>query len=142
MKSIFERVIQRGNYDLTGILKNIDAYHIEGKLTDVEREELYALARHEPKAQYDMQREIEKIWAAIRALQKGNAPEDGETSEEWPEYVQPTGAHDAYNTGDKVTYSGEHYVCKMDNCVWSPDVYPDAWDVLKAESDQKPDETE
>ena len=28
--------------------------------------------------------------------------------EEYPEWVQPTGAHDAYNTGDKVSYNGKH----------------------------------
>lgn len=48
--------------------------------------------------------------------------------DEWPEFVQPTGAHDAYNTGDKVTYNGAHYVCKTDGCVWSPDDYPAAWE--------------
>ena len=42
--------------------------------------------------------------------------------EEWPEWVQPTGAHDAYNTGDKVTYNGSHYVCTMDANVYAPDV--------------------
>ena len=34
MKAIFENVIRRGGYDLTGLLKNIDRYHVEGKLTD------------------------------------------------------------------------------------------------------------
>ena len=45
MRSIFENVIRRGRYDLTGLLKNIDRYHVEGKLTDAEREELYSEAR-------------------------------------------------------------------------------------------------
>lgn len=49
--------------------------------------------------------------------------------EEWPEFVQPTGVQDCYNTGDKVTYNGQHYICKMDNCVWSPDVYAAAWEL-------------
>ena len=48
--------------------------------------------------------------------------------DEWPEFVQPTGAHDAYNTGDKITFNGEHYVCKMDGCTWSPQDYPAAWE--------------
>jgi len=48
--------------------------------------------------------------------------------EEWPEFVQPTGAQDAYNTGDKITFEGEHYICLMDNCVWSPAAYPSAWE--------------
>ena len=48
--------------------------------------------------------------------------------DEWPEFVQPTGAHDAYKTGDKITYNGEHYVCKMNACTWSPSEYPAAWE--------------
>ena len=47
---------------------------------------------------------------------------------EWPEWVQPTGVHDAYNTGDKVTYNGEHYVSLIDGNTWSPDAYPDGWE--------------
>ena len=47
--------------------------------------------------------------------------------EEFPEFVQPTGTSDAYNTGDKVTFDGKHYECLIDNCVWSPETYPAAW---------------
>lgn len=32
MRTIFEQVIARGDYDLTAMLQNIDRYHIEGKL--------------------------------------------------------------------------------------------------------------
>ena len=46
---------------------------------------------------------------------------------EIPEWVQPTGAQDAYNKGDKVTFKGEHYVCQIDGCTWSPEEYPAAW---------------
>ena len=52
----------------------------------------------------------------------------GGTTEEWPEFVAPTGAHNAYQVGDKITYNGVHYVCTMVNCVWSPDVYPAGWE--------------
>ena len=41
----------------------------------------------------------------------------------WPEWVQPTGAHDAYNTGDKVSYNGKHYICTADANVYAPGVY-------------------
>lgn len=41
--------------------------------------------------------------------------------EEWPEWHQPTGAHDAYNVGDKVSYEGKHYECTVDGNVWPPD---------------------
>lgn len=45
MKTIFESVIARGDYDLTGLLNKIDSYHVMGRLTDSERDELYAKAR-------------------------------------------------------------------------------------------------
>lgn len=41
----------------------------------------------------------------------------------WPEWVQPTGAHDAYHRGDKVSYRGKHYICTADANVYAPDVY-------------------
>lgn len=36
------------------------------------------------------------------------------TLEEWPDWVQPTGAHDAYSIGDKVTYNGKRYISQID----------------------------
>lgn len=47
--------------------------------------------------------------------------------DEWPEFVQPTGAHDAYNKGDKVTFEGKHYVSLIDANVYSPAAYPAGW---------------
>ena len=46
--------------------------------------------------------------------------------EEWPEYVTPSSAN-PYMSGDKVTFNGTHYICVMDNTVWSPSEYPTAW---------------
>lgn len=42
------------------------------------------------------------------------------TLEEWPEWKQPTGAHDAYNIGDKVTHNGEKYVSEIDGNTTEP----------------------
>ena len=39
------------------------------------------------------------------------------------EWRQPLGAYDAYMTGDRVLFNGEVYISKIDNNVWSPDVY-------------------
>lgn len=50
--------------------------------------------------------------------------------DEYPEWVQPTGAHDAYNIGDKVTYNGKHYVCTSNANVYAPDVY--GWELINA----------
>lgn len=130
MFETFRAVIARGSYDLTGLLRNIDRYHIEGRLSEDERESLYNLARQEPKPQYDCAVEIEKLWAAVRALQKRFDADSGD-EEEYPYFVQPSGAHDAYNAGDNVTYGDKRYVCMMDNCVWSPDVLPSAWQLVE-----------
>lgn len=43
------------------------------------------------------------------------------------EWVQPTGAHDAYNTGDLVLFEGTVYRSTMDGNVWSPAAHPTGW---------------
>ena len=52
---------------------------------------------------------------------------------EIPVWKQPTGAQDAYNTGDLVHYpdaDGPVYRCTIDNNVWSPADYPQGWQPL------------
>ncbi len=61
------------------------------------------------------------LWTAI-----GLAPDDV------PIWSQPTGAADAYNTGDRVHYpdaDGPIYRSLIDGNVWAPDVYPTGWEV-------------
>lgn len=48
-----------------------------------------------------------------------------------PEWVQPLGASDAYNTGDKVSYNGTVYISLIDGNVWTPDAYPTGWEVVE-----------
>lgn len=148
MKNLFQSVINRGNYDLQGLLRRIDEYHIIGRLTDAERDELIAAARGEATPGLNPTGEIQRLWAAIRelnaritALEGGttDAPEigggeDGGENVTIPEYVQPTGAHDAYYTGDLVQYGGVVYECIAPEgvaCVWSPEVMPDYWAVVE-----------
>ena len=40
-----------------------------------------------------------------------------------PDWVQPTGAHDAYQIGDLVTYQGQVWRSTVDNNSWPPGVY-------------------
>ena len=47
--------------------------------------------------------------------------------DEWPEFVQPPGAHDAYKKGDKITFNGKHYISLIDANVYSPAAYPAGW---------------
>lgn len=155
MKTIIENVIATGNFELNDMLKKIDTLWIQGDLTDEERAECIALAQEKAKpentyaplqAQIDLAFEtIQEMRVTMEANAKGLAslkeaveklggtietptPEPGE---EWPEYVQPQGAHDAYYRGDKITFEGAHYVCTAPAgtaCVWSPAAYPAYWE--------------
>ena len=40
-----------------------------------------------------------------------------------PEWKQPLGAHDAYNTGDLVSYDGQVWESDVDGNVWEPGQY-------------------
>lgn len=42
---------------------------------------------------------------------------------EFPEWKQPTGAHDAYNKGDKVSHLERNWVSDIDANVYEPGVY-------------------
>ena len=53
-------------------------------------------------------------------------------AEEWPEWSQPLGAHDAYQKGDKVSHNGKHWISTADGNVWEPGVY--GWTEKQAES--------
>ena len=44
-------------------------------------------------------------------------------SQEWPEWVQPTGGTDAYAAGAKVSHGGKHWISDYDNNVWEPGVF-------------------
>ena len=56
-------------------------------------------------------------------------PEEGDpdTPLSYPDFVQPTGAHDAYKKGDVVRYNGKLYQSLIDANTYSPDAYPQGW---------------
>lgn len=135
MYEIIKNIILAGNYELVDMLKKINTVWIESNITDEQKQELEELARTNAKAENSyapIQEQINKIYEKIDNLEARLNKIEGteepiETIEEYPEYVQPTGAHDCYNTGDKITYNGKKYVCKINGCVWAPDVYPQGW---------------
>jgi hypothetical protein len=43
-------------------------------------------------------------------------------------WVQPQGAHDAYNVGDQVTHNGQTWISTVAANVWEPGVY--GWEVV------------
>ena len=44
-------------------------------------------------------------------------------AEEWPEWSQPLGEHDAYSKGAKVSHNGKHWISDLDANVWEPGQY-------------------
>ena len=57
--------------------------------------------------------------------------EIADPSNEYPEFKQPTGAHDAYAKGDKITFEGKHYISLIDANVYSPTAYPAGWSLIE-----------
>ncbi len=55
----------------------------------------------------------------------------GLTDGGYPVWSQPTGAHDAYNTGDIVDYNGTLYKSLMDGNTYSPEAYPAGWETVE-----------
>lgn len=141
MYQIIKDVITSKRYELNDILKKIDTIWLQGDIDDDQKDELVELAREyaDPEQSYaPLQAQIEQAFAQIKALdacvallEAGETPEPAPEPDEWPEFAQPTGAHDAYQTGDKVTYNGKHYISTMDGNVWSPDAYPAGWELAE-----------
>ena len=136
MYEIFKNAL-KGDYELVDMLNKIAEYYIKGNLSKEEKEELEEEARTNanPENSYaPLEAQLNEVFERIKSLEgrvsilEGNNPEEpSEPVEEYPEYVKPTGAHDAYNIGDKITYNGKHYECIFDGCVWNPDEYPQGW---------------
>lgn len=57
--------------------------------------------------------------------------EIADPAEEWPEFKQSTGAHDAYAKGDKITFEEKHYISLIDANVYSPTAYPAGWSLIE-----------
>lgn len=134
MFKIIKSVIDSKDFKLEDILYKINKMYIEDRISEEEKSELDNLARSKAKAEnsYDIQKQLDSIFARLEALENKDisTQEPTEPVDEYPEYVQPTGAHDSYTNGDKITYNGKKYVCIIGNCVWSPDTYPQGWEEI------------
>ena len=152
MFKIFKNVIENSDFDLRDILKKIEESYIKSDISEEEKTSLESLAREKAKPENSyasLQKQIDELYSELNTLKstveanaqgmsalKEAVEELGGTvtepeipvAEEYPEYKQPTGAHNAYKIGDKITFNGKKYICKLDNCVWSPSEYPVAWE--------------
>lgn len=159
MYTIVKGVIEQGRFELADLLAKIDTEWVLSALTSEEREELVELAREAADPEASLAPVVERVTALeewrrsvesrLAALEsgggQGGGTEGGETdpepADEWPDYVQPTGAHDAYHVGDKITWQGKRYTCKMDGCVWDPGAYPAGWEYA-GDAPAEPEEPE
>lgn len=64
------------------------------------------------------------LWTAI-----------SDPTEEWPQWRQPIGAHDAYSAGDKVSHNDKHWTSDLDANVWEPGQY--GWTEAPAEAQEE-----
>lgn len=73
-----------------------------------------------------------RIWEILEPEETPDGPENEETTEQpaTPEFKQPTGAHDAYKQGDRVTYNGAVYESLINANAYSPEAYPQGWKKL------------
>lgn len=150
MYKIIKAVIESKRYELEDMLKKLDSFWVQGSIADVEYEELVSLARMLalPENSYAgtqqrfdaLYKEIAELKARVSTLESAKNENSGDepteenpdepTVEDYPAYVAPTGAHDAYFAGAKVTYNGARYVCVAPEgvaVVWNPDVMPSYW---------------
>ena len=133
MYTIIEAVINSKVYELNDILKKIDTIWLQGGISDEEKNSLIAKAQENADGEQSylpLQEQIDKLFEITDSISDRVAIlEGGEVAieEEYPEFVQPSGKHDAYNKGDKITYNGKKYECVKNNVMWSPDVNPKCW---------------
>lgn len=68
-------------------------------------------------------------WEEYTESTGGGGTTEPETppAETIPDFVQPTGAHDAYKKGDKVKFEGKIYESLIDANAYSPSAYPAGW---------------
>lgn len=48
-----------------------------------------------------------------------------------PEYSRPVSSEDTYMIGDEMMFKDVHYRSKIDYNVWTPEEYPDGWEVVE-----------
>lgn len=71
------------------------------------------------------------VWSPeVYAPSWKKAQDGGDPGEDIPDWVQPSGGHDAYKKGDLVRYKGKVYRSKIDGNTWAPDAYPEGWEVI------------
>lgn len=112
-------------------LENID-------LTGVETADLLALSRR-IEQEYTRRRVLEEAPAQadeiatkyLKATGRLAVETGGTAPTSVPDYIQPTGAHDAYPKGAYITFEGKVYKSLIPANVWTPTAYARGWEQVK-----------
>lgn len=157
MYTIIKGVIEQQRYELADMLTKIDTEWVLSSLTSEEREELVALARSKADPMGALPSVSERLvalevevdglqtrMAALESAQGGGETEGGgegggepepEPADEYPAWHTPTGGHDCYETGMKMTWTdGKRYVCIAPEgygVTYGPDKLPDMWQLVE-----------
>lgn len=152
MYDIIKNVIESGRYELVDMLKKIDTIWIQGNITDDEKTELVNLARSNATPDMGYMKLEERVQTletsmaeasrAVFVLQEqverlGAEPIDPPepSDDEYPDWHQPTGAHDAYYKDDKMTYTdGKKYICIAPDgyaVTYGLDALPNMWQLVE-----------
>lgn len=132
-------------YDLEEMIKvRLPELLVRGLISSEEYDELVLVAKENASAKYaSIEEQLQTLVAELESLKtettqlknkvselEGTEPEEP-TINEYPIWKQPTGAHDAYYTGDKMTYTdGNKYECIAPEgygVTYGPDVLPEMW---------------
>lgn len=139
MFELIKKVIKSKDYKLEDILNKINTLWIKGDITEEQKEELVTSSRENALAENSyrpleervnqLYKLVEDLTTKVKALENKDTAEDStESAKEYPQYIKPTGSHDTYNKGDKMTYiDDKKYISLIDNNVWTPEEYPQGW---------------
>lgn len=138
MYNLIKGVLNRKKFDLTDITKKINAFWVQGTLTDEQKEELLTIAQGNAstEASVDVLAKLTEHESRIKALEQALASggSDSETDEPTEETYTEFVVGKWYYAGDKVAFEGKNYVCIAPSgqvCVWSPTDYPAYWELVE-----------
>lgn len=153
--------INTGRYELKELTDKINTLWVESELSDEEREALLSLAQEnadQSKGYASLQEQLDSfkeqvnlelskikesisgITSKVNELIEGTVPEplpepEEPEEDEYPLWHTPTGAHDAYYTNDKMTFTdGKKYICIAPDgygVTYGPDVLPNMWKLVE-----------
>ncbi len=128
------------------ILANLQATRKLIRVDELDEEELLDMINLYDNYQVDKQYKVDDIFKYENKLYK--VIQEHTSQENWmpselpalylnmmpenviPEWVQPTGSHDAYSVGDKVIFEGNVYESIIDGNTWNPVDYPQGWKLI------------